>query len=140
MSFDILMRQCADHEDGRQQYAAALERAEAALAKIAIFETRMGKVEKLWSATDYDDHSAAVISTQLECAQAGHESAKAIIKELANTTRRRHERNQTHSKRGHRHPCLQTADHKAVFLCHRSIRMDGNSSRSGCAGAHRMRC
>jgi len=85
MSFEVLMRQCADHEDQLQREAAELEREEARLAALALIEARMGDVDKIWSATDHGDNAKEVIAALLQCAQDGHQSAKLVIKLLVNT-------------------------------------------------------
>lgn len=90
MSFEVLIRQCADHADKLQREAEALEREEARLSALALMEARMGDVDKLWSSTDYRDNHKAVIQALLRCAQDGHVVAKGVLKLLADTYGQNH--------------------------------------------------
>lgn len=85
MSFETIMRDCANNEDRIQRENEALEREEARLAAVAMFEARMGNIDKIWSATDYGDNAKEVIAALLQCAQDGHQSAKLVLKLLVNT-------------------------------------------------------
>ena len=83
--FETLMRDCAIEEDRRRKEAEALQREEKRLAAVAIMDARMGNIEKLWSAIDYGDNDAMVISALLQCAHDKHPVALAAIKKLADT-------------------------------------------------------
>lgn len=85
MAFEIDMAYCANEEDRRQREAEELDREEARLAAVALFEARMGNIDKIWSATDFGDNDKEVIAALLQCAQDGHQSAKLVIKLLVNT-------------------------------------------------------
>lgn len=85
MSFETIMRDCANNEDRVQRENEALEREEARLAAVAMLEARMGNIDKIWSATDYGDNAKEVIAALLQCAQDGHPSAKLVLKLLVNT-------------------------------------------------------
>ena len=83
--FETIMRDCAIEEDRRRKEAEALQREEKRLAAVAIMDARMGNIEKLWSAIDYGDNDAMVISALLQCAHDKHPVALAAIKKLADT-------------------------------------------------------
>lgn len=85
MSFETIMRDCANNEDRIQRENEALAREEARLAAVAMIEARMGSIDKIWSATDFGDNDKEVIAALLQCAQDGHQSAKLVIKLLVNT-------------------------------------------------------
>ena len=85
MSFETIMRDCANNEDRIQRENEALEREEARLAAVAMLEARMGNIDKIWSATDFGDNDKEVIAALLQCAQDGHQSAKLVLKLLVNT-------------------------------------------------------
>ena len=85
MAFEIDMLACAAHEDELQREAEALQREEKRLAAVALLDARMGNIEKLWSAIDYGDNDAMVISALLQCAHDKHPAALSAIKKLADT-------------------------------------------------------
>ena len=85
MSFEVLMRDCANEESRRSKHDELLQREEARLAAVAMIDARMGNIDKIWSATDYGDNAKEVIAALLQCAQDGHQSAQLVIELLVNT-------------------------------------------------------
>jgi hypothetical protein len=83
MAFETLMRDCANEYDRRLTIDELRQREERRLADLAIAEAKTGDRTRLLDGLSYRDHDDAVIATLLECADAGHPAAKALIKSLA---------------------------------------------------------
>jgi hypothetical protein len=83
MAFEPIMRDCANEEDRRQTFDELRLQEEKRLADLAISEAKAGDLTRLMDGLSYRDHDDAVIATLLECAEAGHPAAKALIKSLA---------------------------------------------------------
>ena len=83
MSFEVLMRDCAAEEDRRSRRDELMQREEARLAAIAVFEARLGKYDRLLDGLSYRDHDAQVIAALMDGCAAGVPSCIAVVKALA---------------------------------------------------------
>lgn len=83
MSFEVLMRDCAAEEDRRAKRDEMMQREEARLAALAIFEARLGKYERLLDGLSYRDHDEQVIAALMDACAAGVQSCIAVVKALA---------------------------------------------------------
>ena len=83
MAFELLMRDCAAHEDARQQYAARLEAEEVRLAAIAVFDARLGNYARLLDGLSCRDNDEQVIAALMDGCAAGVPSCIAVVKALA---------------------------------------------------------
>ena len=84
MSFEVLMRACAAEEDRRSKRDELMQREEARLAAIAVFEARLGQYDRLLDGLSYRDHDAQVIAALMDGCAAGVPSCIAVVKALAN--------------------------------------------------------
>lgn len=85
MAFETLMRDCANHEDARQHYAAALASEEARLVSEFIAQANAGKYERLRDIFDYRDCDNVVFRALVLCANKGNVEAKDALNTLART-------------------------------------------------------
>lgn len=85
MSFELLMRDCANEEDRRQREAEELEREEVRLQALALVEAMKGNTDKLWSAVDYADHDKRLMRVLMWAHVAGNYDATVLVRNLAQT-------------------------------------------------------
>ena len=83
MAFEIGMLACAAEEDRRQRRDELIQREEARLAAIAVFEARLGKYDRLLDGLSYRDHDEQVIAALMDGCAAGVQSCIAVVKALA---------------------------------------------------------
>ena len=81
--FETLMRECANEEDRRSKRDELMQREEARLAAIAVFEARLGQYDRLLDGLSYRDHDAQVIAALMDGCAAGVPSCIAVVKALA---------------------------------------------------------
>ena len=83
MSFELLMRDCAAEEDRRSKRDELMQREEARLAAVAIFDARLGKYDRLLDGLSYRDHDEQAIAALMDGCAAGVQSCIAVVKALA---------------------------------------------------------
>ena len=83
MAFEIDMLACAAEEDRRSTRDEMMQREEARLAAVAIFEARLGKYDRLLDGLSYRDHDEQVIAALMDACAAGVQSCIAVVKALA---------------------------------------------------------
>ena len=83
MSFELLMRDCAAEEDRRSKRDELMQREEARLAAIAVFEARIGKYDRLLDGLSYRDNDEQVIAALMDGCAAGVPSCIAVVKAMA---------------------------------------------------------
>jgi hypothetical protein len=83
MSFELLMRDCAAEEDRRSKRDELMQREEARLAAIALFEARLGNYARLLDGLSYRDNDEQVIAALMDGCEAGVPSCIAVVKALA---------------------------------------------------------
>lgn len=83
MSFELLMRDCAAEEDRRSKRDELMQREEARLAAIAVFEARLGKYDRLLDGLSYRDHDEQVMAALMDACAVGVQSCIAVVKALA---------------------------------------------------------
>ena len=83
MSFELLMRDCAAEEDRRSKRDELMQREEARLAALAVFEARIGKYDRLLDGLSYRDHDEQVMAALMDGCAAGVQSCFAVVKALA---------------------------------------------------------
>ena len=83
MAFEIDMLACAAEEDRRQRRDELMQREEARLAAIAVFEARLGKYDRLLDGLSYRAHDEQVIAALMDACAAGVQSCIAVVKALA---------------------------------------------------------
>ena len=83
MSFELLMRDCAAEEDRRATRDELMQREEARLAAIAVFEARLGKYDRLLDGLSYRDHDEQVMAALMDACAAGEQSCIDVVKALA---------------------------------------------------------
>lgn len=83
MSFELLMRDCAAEEDRRSKRDELMQREEARLAAIAVFEARIGQYDRLLDGLSYRDHDEQVIAALMDACAAGVPSCIGVVKALA---------------------------------------------------------
>lgn len=83
MSFELLMRDCAAEEDRRSKRDELMQREEARLAALAVFEARIGKYDRLLDGLSYRDHDEQVIAALMDACAVGVQSCIAVVKALA---------------------------------------------------------
>ena len=81
--FETIMRDCAIEEDRRSKRDELMQREEARLAAIAVFEARLGQYDRLLDGLSYRDHDAQVIAALMDGCAAGVPSCIAVVKALA---------------------------------------------------------
>lgn len=84
MAFEVLMRDCANEEDRRSKRDELMQREEARLAAVAVFEARLGKYDRLLDGLSYRAHDDQVIAALMAACAAGVPSCIAVVKALAN--------------------------------------------------------
>ena len=83
MAFELLMRDCAAEEDRRSKRDELMQREEARLAAIAVFEARIGKYDRLLDGLSSRDNDEQVIAALMDGCTAGVPSCIAVVKALA---------------------------------------------------------
>jgi transcriptional regulatory protein LevR len=83
MSFEIDMLACAAEEDRRSKRDELMQREEARLAAVAIFDARLGKYDRLLDGLSYRDHDEQVIAALMDACSSGVQSCIAVVKALA---------------------------------------------------------
>ena len=83
MAFEIDMLACAAEEDRRSKRDELMQREEARLAAIAVFEARLGQYDRLLDGLSYRDNDAQVIAALMDACAAGVQSCIAVVKALA---------------------------------------------------------
>ena len=83
MAFELLMRDCAAEEDRKAKRDELMQREEARLAAVALFEARMGDYDRLLDGLSYRDHDEQVIAALMYGCDAGVPSGIAVVKALA---------------------------------------------------------
>ena len=83
MVCEIDMLACAAEEDRRQRRDELMQREEARLAAIAVFEARLGKYDRLLDGLSYRDHDEQVMAALMDGCAAGVQSCIAVVKALA---------------------------------------------------------
>ena len=83
MAFEIDMLACAAEEDRRAKRDELMQREEARLAAIAVFEALLGKYDRLLDGLSYRDHDERVIAALMDGCTAGVPSCLAVVKALA---------------------------------------------------------
>lgn len=83
MAFEIDMAYCAAEEDRRSKFDELMQREEARLAAVAVFEARLGKYDRLLDGLSYRDHDDKVIAALMDACAAGVPSCIAVVKALA---------------------------------------------------------
>ncbi len=72
--FETIMRDCAAEEDRRSKRDELMQREEARLAAIAVFEARLGKYNRLLDGLSYRDNDEQVIAALMDGCAAGVQS------------------------------------------------------------------
>ena len=83
MAFELLMRDCAAEEDRRAKRDELMQREEARLAAIAVFEAHLGNYARLLDGLSYRDHDEQVIAALMDGCAAGVPSCIKVVKALA---------------------------------------------------------
>lgn len=83
MASEIDMAYCAAEEDRRSKRDELMQREEARLAAVAVFEARLGKYDRLLDGLSYRDHDDKVIAALMDGCAAGVPSCIAVVKALA---------------------------------------------------------
>lgn len=84
MAFETDMLACAAEEDRRSKRDELMQREEARLAAVAIFDARLGKYDRLLDGLSYRDHDAQVVAALMDACAVGVQSCIAVVKALAN--------------------------------------------------------
>jgi len=83
MAFEIDMLACAAEEDRRSKRDELMQREEARLAALAVFEARIGKYDRLLDGLSYRDHDEQVMAALMDACAVGVQSCIAVVKALA---------------------------------------------------------
>ena len=83
MASETIMRDCAAEEDRRSKRDELMQREEARLAAIAVFEARIGKYDRLLDGLSSRDNDEQVIAALMDGCTAGVPSCIAVVKALA---------------------------------------------------------
>ena len=83
MASEIDMLACAAEEDRRSKRDELMQREEARLSAVAIFEARLGKYDRLLDGLSYRDHDEQVMAALMDGCAAGVQSCIAVVKALA---------------------------------------------------------
>ena len=83
MAFEVDMRACAAEEDRRSKRDELMQREEARLAAIAVFEALLGQYDRLLDGLSYRDHDEQVIAALMDGCAAGVQSCISVVKALA---------------------------------------------------------
>ena len=81
--FEAAMRDCAAEEDRRSKRDELMQREEARLAAVAIFDARLGKYDRLLDGLSYRDHDEQVIAALMDACSSGVQPCIAVVKALA---------------------------------------------------------
>ena len=81
--FETIMRDCAAEEDRRSKRDELMQREEARLAAVAIFDASLGKYDRLLDGLSYRDHDEQVIAALMDGCAAGVQSCIAVVKAMA---------------------------------------------------------
>ena len=84
MASEADMLACAAEEDRRSKRDELMQREEARLAAVAVFEARIGNYARLLDGLSYRDHDEQVIAALMDACAAGAPSCIAVVKALAN--------------------------------------------------------
>ena len=84
MAFETDMLACANEEDRRSKRDELMQREEARLAAVAVFEARIGNYARLLDGMSYRGHDEQVIAALMDACAAGVPSCIAVVKALAN--------------------------------------------------------
>ena len=83
MASEADMRDCAAEEDRKAKRDELMQREEARLAALAVFEASIGKYDRLLDGLSYRDHDEQVIAALMDGCAAGVPSCIAVVKALA---------------------------------------------------------
>ena len=83
MAFETDMLACANEEDRRSKRDELMQREEARLAAVAVFEARIGNYARLLDGLSYRDHDEQAIAALMDGCAAGVQSCIAAVKALA---------------------------------------------------------
>ena len=83
MVCEIDMLACAAEEDRRSKRDELMQREEARLAALAVFEARLGKYDRLLDGLSYRDHDEQVMAALMDGCAAGVQSCIAVVKAMA---------------------------------------------------------
>ena len=83
MAFETDMLACAAEEDRRSKRDELMQREEARLSDIALFEARIGDYDRLLDGLSYRDNDEQVIAALMDGCTAGVPSCIAVVKALA---------------------------------------------------------
>ena len=83
MSFETDMLACAAEEDRRSKRDELMQREEARLAAVAIFDASLGKYDRLLDGLSYRNHDEQVIAALMDACATGVPSCIAVVKALA---------------------------------------------------------
>ena len=83
MAYETDMLACATEEDRRSKRDELMQREEARLAAVAIFDARLGKYDRLLDGLSYRDNDEQVIAALMDGCEAGVPSCIAVVKALA---------------------------------------------------------
>ena len=83
MASEADMLACANEEDRKAKRDELMQREEARLADIAVFEARIGDYDRLLDGLSYRDNDEQVIAALMDGCEAGVPSCIAVVKALA---------------------------------------------------------
>ena len=83
MVCEIDMLACAAEEDRRSKRDELMQREEARLAAVAIFDASLGKYDRLLDGLSYRNHDEQVIAALMDACATGVPSCIAVVKALA---------------------------------------------------------
>ena len=83
MASEADMLACAAEEDRRSKRDELMQREEARLSAIALFEARIGDCDRLLDGLSYRDNDEQVIAALMDGCEAGVPSCIAVVKALA---------------------------------------------------------
>ena len=83
MAYETDMLACAIEEDRRSKRDELMQREEARLAAVAVFEARIGNYARLLDGMSYRGHDEQVIAALMDACAAGVPSCIAVVKALA---------------------------------------------------------
>jgi hypothetical protein len=83
--FETIIRDCAAHEDARQQYSERVEAEEVRIARVTLAMAKAGDYERLIDAWDYRGNDKLVMRALVLCANKGNVEAVTALDTLART-------------------------------------------------------
>ena len=83
MASEADMLACAAEEDRKAKRDELMQREEARLAAIAVFEARIGNYARLLDGLSYRDHDEQVMAALMDGCASGVQSCIAVVKALA---------------------------------------------------------